>query len=174
MYTAREFQKQDETEIIKLKKEIEEKDGIFDGIMVFKKNLTIDQLLNKLETLKNIKEKNYSNQISYGFFQENKLIGIFSIRPELKGSLQGHGGNIGYFIRPKERGKGYGNLILKEALKKAKEFGLEKVLITCHEKNIASAKVIEANGGEYDTDYYDSVIDETFHRFWITIKEDMI
>ena len=54
--------------------------------------------------------------------------------------------HIGYVIRSSEWGKGYGTYMLKLALDKARAMGLEKVLITCSENNIASARVMEKNG----------------------------
>lgn len=44
--------------------------------------------------------------------------------------------------------KGYGTLLLKLGLEKAKELGLkDKVLIICDDDNIGSYKIIEKNGG---------------------------
>lgn len=55
-------------------------------------------------------------------------------------------GHIGYGVRYSEWNKGYGTLMLKLALEKAKAMGLGKVLITCDDDNAASAKVMENNG----------------------------
>ena len=66
-------------------------------------------------------------------------------------ALRKHGGNIGYSIRPSERGKGYGTKMLKEMLKIAKGCGLDKALLTVADDNIPSRRVVENNGGElYD------------------------
>ena len=43
--------------------------------------------------------------------------------------------------------KGYASEILKLTLLEATKCGLSDILITCNEPNIASAKVIEKNGG---------------------------
>lgn len=56
------------------------------------------------------------------------------------------------------------------ALKKVREIGLEKVLISCREDNVGSAKVIEKNGGIYENNYYDEKLDETYKRYWIYLK----
>ncbi|WP_208919150.1 GNAT family N-acetyltransferase [Paenibacillus uliginis] len=58
-----------------------------------------------------------------------------------------HGGHIGFVIRPSERSKGYGKLLLKELLDKAKEKQISEVLLTCDEDNAASRRIIESNGG---------------------------
>lgn len=77
------------------------------------------------------------------------FIGAVHIRHQLNEQLENFGGHIGYGIRPSQRGRGYGNLILKLALKYCKDnLGLEKALLTCDEANLGSKRVIEDNGGE--------------------------
>lgn len=78
----------------------------------------------------------------------DKFIGRVSIRHQLNKKLKQFGGHIGYVIRPSERKKGYGLKILKLSLYKAKYLGLDKVLVTCDDDNIASQKIIEKNGGQ--------------------------
>ena len=77
------------------------------------------------------------------------FIGEITIRHCLNDALRILGGHIGYMIRCGQWGKGYGTLMLKLALEKAKQRGLEEVLITCNEDNIASARVMEKNGCRY-------------------------
>ena len=82
--------------------------------------------------------------------EKNKICGALDIRHELNEYLEKFGGHIGYGIAPSERKKGYGKIQLKLALEKAKKIGLKKVLITCDDNNIGSAKTIEACGGIYN------------------------
>ena len=82
--------------------------------------------------------------------EKNKICGALDIRHELNEYLEKFGGHIGYGIAPSERKKGYGKIQLKLGLEKAKKIGLKKVLITCDDNNIGSAKTIEACGGIYD------------------------
>ena len=56
-------------------------------------------------------------------------------------------GHIGYAIVPWKEARGYAKLALKLMLTRAREEGLEYVEITTDPDNIASQKVIEANGG---------------------------
>lgn len=77
----------------------------------------------------------------------NEFLGRLDIRHELTDFLHHSGGHIGYDLRPTARGKGYGKLILKLGLAKAKELGIENALVTCDITNLPSKKVIEANGG---------------------------
>ena len=57
--------------------------------------------------------------------------------------------------------------MLRLALPEAKKIGLEKVLITCDEDNIASAKVIEKNGGIFER--YAVKDGKKFRRYWIDL-----
>ena len=82
--------------------------------------------------------------------EKNKICGALDIRHELNEYLERFGGHIGYGIAPSERKKGYGKIQLKLGLEKAKKIGLKKVLITCDDNNIGSAKTIEACGGIYN------------------------
>ena len=77
-----------------------------------------------------------------------KVVGHTNIRHRLTKKLRNWGGNIGYAIRSTEHQKGYGTKILELALKKAKKMGLKKVLVTSLDKNTASQKIIEKNGGK--------------------------
>jgi predicted acetyltransferase len=76
---------------------------------------------------------------------DGRPVGIGKLRHYLNDKLRAVGGHIGYTIRPSERSKGYGVLILRELLTKAKHKGIEEALITCHETNTASRRVLEAN-----------------------------
>ncbi len=77
------------------------------------------------------------------------------------------GGHIGYGIRPSERGKWYATEMLRQWLIEAEKIGLEKVLITCHDDNMASAKVIENNGGVFERLAERDA--EQYRRYWITL-----
>ena len=111
------------------------------------------------------------DQTTYILVDENNHIyGGTNIRHELNDNLLRHGGNIGYLIRPSERGHGYAKLMLKLTLDKCKELNISKVLVTCRKENIASAKVIESNGGIYESSLYIEEKNETYRRYWIDIK----
>lgn len=88
--------------------------------------------------------------------EKNKICGALDIRHELNEYLEKFGGHIGYGIAPSERKKGYGKIQLKLGLEKAKKIGLKKILITCDDNNIGSAKTIEACGGIYNNTLTDA------------------
>jgi predicted acetyltransferase len=88
----------------------------------------------------------------YWLIDDARYVGQSSIRPELGTPyLITYGGHIGYSIRPSHRQQGYGRRILQLALERCREFGLERALVTCDEDNMASRRIIEANGGEYES-----------------------
>ncbi len=106
-------------------------------------------------------------QTEYWLVEGNRYIGTISIRHRLNKILRAWGGHIGYAVRPKERQKGYGTLMLRLVKTKAKILGLNKVLLTCDETNIGSMKIIQANGGSY----YGRIPETKDHpakkRYWI-------
>ncbi len=74
-------------------------------------------------------------------------VGVSRVRHRLTPELEDEGGHVGYDIRPSERRRGYGKLILRLTLAEARRLGLNHALLTCDADNVASAKVIEGNGG---------------------------
>ena len=77
-------------------------------------------------------------------------------------------GLIGYSIRPKYRGKGYANEMLKLGLERIKEEGINQVLLSCKDFNIPSKKVIEKNNGIFEREYYS--FDEGYNYLVYTIE----
>ena len=102
--------------------------------------------------------------------QDGKIVGKSSLRHELNDFLRKIGGHIGYVIRPDECQKGCGTMILKLTLEKARELGLKKVLVTCDSDNIASAKIIEKNGGILEGTYQNAELPVPKRRYWIDLK----
>jgi predicted acetyltransferase len=105
---------------------------------------------------------------------EGKLIGRVSVRHRLNRGLEIISGHIGYDIRPSERNRGFGTLILRLALEKAREIGLKKVLLTCDADNFASAKVIEKNGGRLDKQIIYEETGKLISRYWIELQPDFL
>jgi predicted acetyltransferase len=75
------------------------------------------------------------------------LLGIISLRHHLTPALERCGGHIGYAIRPSQRGRGYGSVVLSLSLREAANLGLSQVHVHCEVKNAASKRIIEKNGG---------------------------
>lgn len=84
---------------------------------------------------------------TYILVDNNKVIGMLNIRYDIKEAEALKYGHIGYGVRPTERRKGYATCMLKEALIKCREKGLNEVIIGCYEDNIGSNKTIMNNNG---------------------------
>ncbi|AAT76003.1 predicted acetyltransferase of 30S ribosomal protein L7 [Mesoplasma florum L1] len=97
--------------------------------------------------------------------EENKVIGFINLRLKLNEYLLNFGGHIGYGVVPSRRKQGYATEMLKQTLKIAKKEGINEILITCLDSNIASEKVILNNGGIYEDSRING--DKTIKRFWI-------
>lgn len=110
-------------------------------------------------------------QTTYWMVDGEEFIGRVSIRHSLTKDLMKVGGHIGFDIRPSKRKMGNGKKILELALPLAKYFDLEKVLITCNENNIASKKIIEANGGVLENIVKQPGGQPSKLRYWIQIKK---
>ena len=102
--------------------------------------------------------------------ESDRLLGAVNIRHCLNERLLKDGGHIGDGIRPSERGKGYGNEIVRLALAECGKLGIEKLLMVCNKTNIASAKTIIKNGGVLENEVSGSD-GEIEQRYWITLEE---
>ena len=86
---------------------------------------------------------------------DRKIIGMINIRLALNERLRQFGGNIGYSIRPTDRGKGYNKINLYLGLKYCEQAGIEDVFLDADLDNPASWKTMEALGGERIREYFD-------------------
>lgn len=101
-------------------------------------------------------------------FEGDEIVGRISIRHRLSVDLA-FNGQIGYGVLPRFRGNGYATEMLKGALEFCQSLGLEKVMISCNEDNLASARVIEKCGGIYHSTYDSKDGTSKKKRFWITL-----
>ncbi len=106
---------------------------------------------------------------NFWLVSDNRILGRSTLRHRLTSALKHEGGHIGYDIRPAERRKGYGSLILKLTLLKAKELGLSRVLLTCDADNIGSVKVIENNGGVLSGRAISKKNNKPILQYWIEL-----
>lgn len=131
----------------------------------------VDEYLHKLsdfEKGKNLKP-GYVSGTTFWLMDGDEWIGAFNIRHSLTKSLEQLGGHIAANISPRYRGKYSSFVGIKMCLAEAKKLGLNRVLMTCDVKNIASYKAImgllKMYGGEQIADsegdtYYQ-------HRVWV-------
>ncbi|MEP6797128.1 MAG: GNAT family N-acetyltransferase [Lapillicoccus sp.] len=93
------------------------------------------------------------------------ILGTISLRHELNDYLRREGGHIGYAVRPSARGRGVATAALGLVLKDCHDRGIDPVLVTCHDDNVASARTIEHQGG---------VLEEVrggIRRYWISLSQ---
>jgi predicted acetyltransferase len=79
-----------------------------------------------------------------------EVIGFLGLRHRLNAWLFEEGGHIGYSIRPSRRRQGHASAALALGVRRAAELGIDRVLVTCDEDNVASARTIERNGGVHE------------------------
>lgn len=111
----------------------------------------------------------YVPSSEYWLVMGETYIGSINLRHYLTDKLLQYGGHIGYEIRPGMRRRGFGTLMCRLVLDKAREQHLDRVLITCDDDNIGSQKIIEANGGIL-WDKVDNRRHTLTRRYWITLK----
>lgn len=104
-------------------------------------------------------------QTKFWLIVDGRPVGIGKLRHYLNDNMRENGGHIGYCIRPSERGKGIGIILLCELLKKARELHIPRALIICNETNTASRRVIENNGGKLERIASDKCY------YWIKLDE---
>ena len=81
--------------------------------------------------------------------------------------------HVGYQVRPSKRLQGYGKELLRQGLQKAKELDFTRVLLTCDEDNIASKKIIESNGGQFENAIPVDGSPMKKLRYWIDLDKIM-
>lgn len=88
-------------------------------------------------------------------------LGRISCRHVLNDWLAEFGGHIGYEVRPSARRQGHATTMLRAVLPHAHALGVDPALLTCDDSNVASRKVIEAAGGEFEDQRGEKL------RYWI-------
>ncbi|MEA9356973.1 GNAT family N-acetyltransferase [Bacteriovorax sp. PP10] len=113
-----------------------------------------------------IPSEHVPSTILFAFNSHGKIVGRVSIRHTLSEALMIIGGHVGYGVVPSERRKGYATQILSESILYIKLHfpQLDRILVTCDESNIASAKTIEKNGGVLE-----NITEDHKKRYWIDL-----
>ncbi|AIQ55681.1 GNAT family N-acetyltransferase [Paenibacillus borealis] len=117
----------------------------------------------------NIKDGWVSSSTFWLVTTGDRVVGAVNIRHRLTETLIRTGGHIGYGVVPSERRQGYASELLKQALLKAGELGIEKALVVCDAVNTASERTIRKNGGIEDSEYIEED-GNVIRRFWIETK----
>lgn len=122
-------------------------------------SMKYEKWIEKINNDVNIGDKEWGKSLTYLVLDNDKLIGLLSIRYDLPKHLVDLYGHIGYGVRPRERRKGYALKMLKYALEECKKLGMESVILGCYNDNIGSVKTITNNDGllirkEENRNYY--------------------
>jgi predicted acetyltransferase len=96
------------------------------------------------------------------------FLGVFNLRYRLNPSLRRRAGHIGYSLRPSCHGQGFATVGLALMLAHAARAGIGRLLLTCDDRNQASARVIEKNGGRLESVMPDPDHGGAFRRYWIS------
>ena len=159
-------------DIMKFRQELLDINCKFAGCGNLKNCLTAKEWLKKIEILEN--KETYpkggvtSNSYIAVRLSDNKIVGIIDFRHHINHPiLSVWGGHIGFSVRPTERKKGYAKEMLRQNLQNCKNYGLDKVLLTCDHDNIASKRTIISNGGKYEKDV--EVDGKIKNRYWIDL-----
>lgn len=94
-----------------------------------------------------------------------ELVGAVSIRLALNDYLAARGGHIGYGVLPEHRGRGHATSILQQAVAFARREGVNQVLVTCADSNVASIRVIDKCGGMLES--VQGSGGAAFRRYWL-------
>ncbi|WP_225849023.1 GNAT family N-acetyltransferase [Streptomyces sp. HPF1205] len=94
-------------------------------------------------------------------------LGAIDLRHYLNALLLEGGGHIGYSVRPSARRRGLATWALGAVLLQAPSLGLDRVLLTCDDGNVGSARTIESNGGVLE-DVRGTGLGVK-RRYWITL-----
>ena len=133
---------------------------------------SIEQWLEQIENNRHWEtvQKDYMPAEQYiAVDNSDNSVGMLNFRKELNDYLFNYIGHIGYSVAPSKRRQGLATEMLKLALQEAKNFGLQKVLITCTDDNVASYKVIENNGGILEDKRVDPGDQKLTRRYWIAL-----
>jgi predicted acetyltransferase len=108
-------------------------------------------------------------QSTYWAVVGKDVVGTIRLRHRLTESLRLEGGNVGYDVAPAWRNRGYASAMLATLKPVARQFGLERLLLTCDADNLPSARVIRKNGGVYDGQSRSSATGKMVCRYWIAL-----
>lgn len=90
-----------------------------------------------------------------------EYLGRIAVRHRLTPGLLEVGGHIGYDVRRSRRREGHATAMLRATRPVAAALGIDPALVTCDTDNVASRRVIEANGGVLEDERHGKL------RFWL-------
>ncbi|SEC26034.1 GNAT family N-acetyltransferase [Microbacterium hydrocarbonoxydans] len=134
---------------------------------------TLDALIEKAtllaDTTADLPDDAVHNDL-YWVVDDGEVVGFLSFRHDLNEWLREAGGHIGYSVRESRRRRGYASAALRLGLERAREIGLDRVLVTCDDDNVGSYRTIEgADGVLQDVSDQSARGHAMLRRYWITL-----
>jgi predicted acetyltransferase len=108
-------------------------------------------------------------QTTYWATLDAKVVGHIGLRHRLNDELAEFGGHVGYDVRPSSRGHGIAKEMLRQVLQTPKAREIGRLLLTCAPDNLASNRVIVANGGVLERTIFVQRIARETNLYWITL-----
>lgn len=100
--------------------------------------------------------------------ESHDIVGIVRVRHNIGTEyLAIEAGHIGYDVPPSFRGQGFGLAALKAGLQRARELGIQRVLVCADTDNPASWRTIERCGGVLEAELMSKHYGSLYRRYWI-------
>tara|TARA_R100000005_G_C5002947_1_gene210876 strand:- start:5626 stop:6183 length:558 start_codon:yes stop_codon:yes gene_type:complete len=107
----------------------------------------------------------YVASSTYWLVEAGEILGVSNLRHTLNEEIHRCGGHIGLGIRPSQRSRGLGAELMSLTIQEARKRGIDEVHIHCYKSNLASAKIIEANGGVLHSEIEEGALGSVVQRF---------
>ena len=147
-----EYKDVDKNKLYTLLKELPEKEWDFENKVI---KVSYDEFLNIYHDYLEEEHSIFPTK-RYVLDDKGKYIGYVAIRLSKDPNWLKNGSQMFYQIALSERGKGYGNEIIKLALDELNKNGFDIVRVNCNNENLPSKKSIIKNGGIVDIKDYKS------------------
>ncbi len=128
-------------------------------------------LFTKNNRIKEAGKKNGFPNTTYVLVDDNEAIGFLNLKHELDDRSKIRYGHIDMSIGPSKRQRGYGRHMLGLALDKAREKGIDKLILVAEQGDYVTNKIILDNGGQFDSTLIVVEDDEASYlkRYWIDL-----